>query len=136
MYHVQVLSKWSPEKSIRSSGIGLTDGCELPCGAGSSVRAAVLLTTEPTVYLLVCFLRQFRGQRTTGGSWFSLFITWVLSIEFTSSGLRASAEPAHWFLVPLFLNFIAFFCDRVSLSHFADCLSELPEIFLVTMPGL
>ena len=40
-------------------GIGVKDGCKLPCGAlktklGSSARAAVLLTAEPSLLPLMC----------------------------------------------------------------------------------
>ena len=45
---------WRPEEDVRSSGIGVTDGDELPCGCWESnldplEEQPVLLTIEPSL---------------------------------------------------------------------------------------
>jgi hypothetical protein len=50
MYHLCVWCTWGPEKGVESSGIGVTDGYELPCGCqelnpGPLEEQPVLLTS-------------------------------------------------------------------------------------------
>jgi hypothetical protein len=50
-YHWSALCSWRPGKGVGSSGTGLMDGCELPCGCEKTnlvlLQEQVLLTTEP-----------------------------------------------------------------------------------------
>ena len=45
VHYVPVLCHWRPEEGIGSPGIGVTDGCELPCGCWElNLRSSGLAT--------------------------------------------------------------------------------------------
>ena len=48
-----------PKEGIRSSGTGVTDGCELPCGSRELKEQPVLFNTEPFPPCPHCFLKSW-----------------------------------------------------------------------------
>lgn len=62
LHHMHAWSPKSPEEGVRSPRTGVIDGCESPCGPwesnpGHLEEEPMLLTIEPSILPLVCFVK-------------------------------------------------------------------------------